>query len=256
MEKKFLSWNINGIRAIEKKGFKNWLLKTSPDIIGLQETKAWPEQIPADLKEVEGYYSYFSTPQRKGYSGVGVYTKQKPLEVSFSLGAEEFDSEGRFIMLTYPEFYFITVYFPNGGQGEHRIEYKLRYYEAFFNLCKKLSKEKHVIACGDVNTAHTEIDLEYPKQNQKTTGFLPCERAWLDTFFTQGLTDTLRIFNKEPKQYTWWDYKTAARTRNVGWRLDYFMVDNAFAKQVKNAYILSDVMGSDHAPIGIDADIK
>lgn len=255
MLKKFLSWNVNGLRAVEKKGFAEWLQTTAPDILGLQETKAWPEQIPDTLKNIPGYYCYFSQPERKGYSGVGVYCKEKPLEVSYSLGIEEFDKEGRFIMLTYPKYYFMTIYFPNGGQGEHRVDYKLRFYAAFLDLCHKLSKEKYVITCGDVNTAHQPIDLEHPKQNEKTTGFLPQERAWLDKFFTTGLVDTFRVFNKEPKQYTWWDYKTAARSRNVGWRLDYFMVDEAAAKKVKEAYILSEVTGSDHAPVGINIDL-
>jgi exodeoxyribonuclease-3 len=255
MTKKFLSWNVNGIRAIEKKGFSDWLMKESPFIIGLQETKAAPEQVPPNLRALPGYFSYFSAPQRKGYSGVGVYCKEKPLEVSYTLGSEEFDAEGRFILLAYPRFYFMTIYFPNGGRGEHRIAYKLRYYEAFFKLCKKLTKEKHVICCGDLNTAHKEIDLEHPEQNRKITGFLPRERAWLDKFFGGGLVDTFRMFNHEPRQYTWWDYKTAARLRNVGWRLDYFMVDEGCAKKVKNAYILSDVQGSDHAPVGIDVDL-
>lgn len=251
-----MSWNVNGIRAIEKKGFKDWLLKESPDIIGLQETKAAPDQVPPHLREVPGYYGYFSTSQRKGYSGVGVYCKEKPLEISYSLGIEEFDAEGRFIMLTYPKCYFITVYFPNGGQGPHRVDFKLRYYAAFFKLCKKLMKDKHVIACGDVNTAHMPIDLEHPKQNQDTTGFLPEERAWLDKFFKGGLVDTFRLIHpNEPKQYTWWDYKTAARGRNVGWRLDYFIVDEACAKKVKDAYILSNVQGSDHAPVGLVLDL-
>lgn len=250
-----MSWNVNGIRAIEKKGFLDWFLKESPDILALQETKASPDQVPANLRETPGYHSYFSEPQRKGYSGVGVYTKEKPLEVSYTLGIEEFDVEGRFIMLTYPDFYFINIYFPNGGMGEHRIDFKLRYYEAFFKLCKKLMKQKYVISCGDVNTAHKEIDLEHPKQNQNTTGFLPRERAWLDKFFSGGLVDTFRMFNKEPKQYTWWDYKTAARSRNVGWRLDYFMVDEACAKKVKDAYILSNVTGSDHAPVGVEINL-
>ena len=255
MIRKFLSWNVNGIRAIEKKGFLHWMLKEKPDILALQETKASPDQVPQSLREAPGYYSYFSAPQRKGYSGVGIYCKEEPLEVSYTLGVEEFDAEGRFIMLTYPDFYFINVYFPNGGMGDHRVDFKLRYYDAFFKLCKKLMKQKYVITCGDVNTAHKEIDLEHPKQNQKTTGFLPQERAWLDKFFNGGLMDTFRMFNKEPKQYTWWDYKTAARSRNVGWRLDYFMVDEDCAKKVKDAYILSDVMGSDHAPVGIDINL-
>jgi exodeoxyribonuclease-3 len=254
--KKFLSWNVNGIRAIEKKGFKDWLLKTAPDIIGLQETKAAPGQVPQSLQNIEGYHAYFSAPQRKGYSGVGVYCKEKPREVSYYLGAEEFDAEGRFILLTYPEFYFITCYFPNGGQGEHRIDYKLRYYDAFLKLCKKLSREKPLVTCGDVNTAHNEIDLARPKQNEKNTGFLPKERAWLDKFFSQGLVDIFRRFHpNEPEQYTWWDYKTGARARNIGWRIDYFMLDEKAAKKAKSAYILADVMGSDHAPVGIDIDL-
>lgn len=255
MIKRFLSWNVNGLRAVEKKGFLQWLEKTSPDILALQETKAWREQLPASLLEVKGYHFYISQPQRKGYSGVAVYTKEKPLNVSFSLGSKEFDDEGRLILLEYPSFYFITVYFPNGGQGPQRVDYKLRYYAAFLKLCKKLSKQKMVITCGDVNTAHKPIDLEHPKENEDTTGFLPQERAWLDKFFTQGLIDIFRQFNKEPRQYTWWDYKTAARTRNVGWRLDYFMLDKTAAKRVKDAYILSDVYGSDHAPAGIDIDL-
>lgn len=255
MKRIFLSWNVNGLRAVEKKGFKDWLLKANPDIIGLQETKAWPEQLSEELKNIPGYHSYFSVPQRKGYSGVGVYTKEKPLSVSTSMGSEEFDAEGRMLCLEYENFYFLTVYFPNGGQGEHRVEYKLRFYAAFLEMCKELSKKKYVITCGDVNTAHKEIDLEHPKENQKTTGFLPQERAWLDKFFSEGLVDTFRMFNTQGKQYTWWDYKTSARSRNVGWRLDYFMVDEKASKLIKNAYILSDVPGSDHAPVGIDIEI-
>ena len=253
--KKFLSWNVNGLRAIEKKGFLDWLKSTNADIVALQETKAWPEQLSDNLKNVKGYFSYFSQPERKGYSGVGVYTKEKPLNVSFSMGVAEFDAEGRYICLEFDKFYFINIYYPNGGQGPHRIDYKLRFYDRFLQIAKELAKQKYVICCGDVNTAHKEIDLEHPKENQNTTGFLPEERAWLDKFFSEGLNDSFRLFNKEPKQYTWWDYKTAARTRNVGWRLDYFMVDDKAVKLLKNAYILSDVMGSDHAPIGIDIEL-
>ena len=256
MKKIFLSWNVNGLRAVEKKGFKDWLIKTSPDIIGIQETKAWPEQLSENIKNIEGYFSYFTQPQRKGYSGVGVYTKTKPITVNYGFGIEEFDCEGRLICLEYPQFYFITVYFPNGGQGPHRVDYKLRFYAEFLKMCQELAKKKYVITCGDVNTAHKEIDLEHPKENQNTTGFMPCERAWLDKFFSQGLVDTFRMFNSQGKQYTWWDYKTAARSRNVGWRLDYFMVDEKSAKLIKNAYILSDVMGSDHAPVGIDIEFN
>lgn len=255
MERIFLSWNVNGLRAVEKKGFKNWLLSTGADIIALQETKCLQEQLPESLKNVPGYNLYLSSPERKGYSGVGIFCKEKPIQVTYDLGIKEFDIEGRFIMLEYKTFYFINCYFPNGGRGDDRIAYKLRFYEAFLKLVKKLSKQKFVITCGDVNTAHKEIDLEHPKENQNTTGFLPSERAWLDKFFDEALVDTFRIFNKEPKQYTWWDYKTAARSRNVGWRLDYFMVDFNAAKHVKNAAILKDVMGSDHAPVSLTIDL-
>lgn len=251
-----MSWNVNGIRAAEKKGFLPWLLKESPDILGLQETKAALGQLPKSLTEVPGYYCCFSAPVRKGYSGVGVYSKEKPQEVSFTLGVKEFDDEGRFILLTYPDFYFITCYFPNGGQGEERIAYKLRYYAAFLKLCQKLAKEKPLITCGDVNTAHREIDLARPKQNEGNTGFLPEERAWLDKFFEGGLVDIYRrLHPRQEGAYTWWDYKTGARARNVGWRIDYFMLDAKAAAKTKAAYILSDVTGSDHAPIGINIDI-
>lgn len=255
MRKLFLSWNVNGLRAVEKKGFKDWLLSTNADLIALQETKCLPEQLPTSLTNVNGYTLYLSSPQRKGYSGVGVFCKEKPLKVDLSMDVEEFDIEGRYILLEYPTFYFINCYFPNGGKGDDRVAYKLRFYKRFFEIVQKLSKEKFVITCGDVNTAHKEIDLEHPKENQNTTGFLPSERAWLDKFFSQGLVDTFRMFNKEPKQYTWWDYKTGARARNVGWRLDYFMVDENASKKVKNATILTSVLGSDHAPISLEIDL-
>ncbi|WP_428898294.1 exodeoxyribonuclease-3 [Parelusimicrobium proximum] len=253
--KTMISWNVNGLRAVEKKGFAGWFKQVSPDILALQETKADPSQLSAALRAPEGYHAYFSTAERKGYSGVAVYSKEEPLSVSESIGNASLDGEGRTLILEFDKFYFINIYYPNGGQGEHRIEYKLRFYDAFLKLAKKLMKKKTVIVCGDVNTAHEEIDLARPKENENNTGFLKRERVWLDKFFSSGLTDTFRMFNKDGGHYTWWDYKTKARERNVGWRIDYFMIDTASKDKVKKSQMLSDVTGSDHCPIAVEVDI-
>jgi len=255
MIKRFISWNVNGLRAVEKKGFAAWFKKESPDILALQETKSAPEQLSAALREPPGYFAYFSAAAKKGYSGVAVYTKEKPLSVSESIGDKNLDGEGRTLILEFEKFYFLNIYYPNGGQGPHRIDYKLRFYARFLKLAKELMKKKTVVICGDVNTAHKEIDLARPKENEKNTGFLPSERAWLDKFFTHGLTDTFRLFNAEGGNYTWWDYKTKARERNVGWRIDYFMVDAASEKKVKKSYMMPDVQGSDHCPVAIEINL-
>ncbi|MCL2887821.1 MAG: exodeoxyribonuclease III [Elusimicrobia bacterium] len=255
MTKRFISWNVNGLRAIEKKGFSAWFKKESPDILALQETKSAPEQLSAALREPPGYFAYFSVAGKKGYSGTAVYTKEKPLSVSESIGDKNLDGEGRTLVLEFETFYFLNIYYPNGGQGPHRIDYKLRFYAQFLKLAKELMKKKTVVICGDVNTAHKEIDLARPKENEKNTGFLPEERAWLDKFFTNGLTDTFRLFNADGGNYTWWDYKTKARERNVGWRIDYFFVDTASEKKVKKSYIMPDVQGSDHCPIALEINL-
>lgn len=256
MLRKMISWNVNGIRAVEKKGFLDFLASSGADILAVQETKACPEQLSAALKEPAGYLAYFCCAERKGYSGVACFVKEKPLNVWYGLGVEEFDKEGRTLILEYPTFYLLNIYFPNGGMGEERIDFKLRFYDAFLKKSKELfASGKAVIACGDVNTAHTEIDLARPKQNEDVTGFLPRERVWLDRFFSQGYTDAFRVFNKEGGNYTWWDYKTRARERNVGWRIDYFMVDEKSVPKLKSASILTQVTGSDHCPIEITADL-
>lgn len=253
MVKKFISWNVNGIRAVEKKGFAGFLASCGAHILAVQETKACPEQLSDALKNPPGYHAYFCCAERKGYSGVACFCKEEPLSVEYGLGVEEFDREGRTIILEYPEFYFLNIYFPNGGMGEDRIAFKLRFYGRFLEKSKELFKTgKTVIACGDVNTAHTELDLARPKQNEDVTGFLPEERAWLTRFFTEGYTDAYRVFEKDGARYTWWDYKTRARERNVGWRIDHFMVDSASAPKLQSADILTDVMGSDHCPIAIE----
>lgn len=253
MGKKFISWNVNGLRAVEKKGFAEFLASSGAEAFAVQETKAEPEQLSAALRQPKGYYAYFDSAERKGYSGVAVYTRTQPLGVTRGLGVSEFDCEGRSLLLEFENYYFWTLYFPNGGQGEHRIDFKLRFYDLFLQKSKELFKTgKTVIACGDVNTAHQEIDLARPKENAGVTGFLPKERAWLDRFFGEGYVDAFRRFHPEPNQYSWWDYKTRARERNVGWRIDYFMVDEASAGKLKAAQILTDVYGSDHAPLELE----
>ncbi len=250
---RILSWNVNGIRAAYKKGFLDWLKQENPDIICIQETKAHPDQLTDDLKNPEGYESYFSSAEKKGYSGVAIYTKKKPKNVEHGFGIKKFDSEGRILVAEYDKFVLMSIYYPNGKASPERLKYKMEFYDAFLKFINKLKKQgKNIIVCGDVNTAHKEIDIARPKENEKISGFLPEERAWIDKFLSDGYLDTFRMFNSEPDNYTWWDQITRARDRNVGWRIDYFYVNEEFKKNVKKAFILSDVMGSDHCPIGIE----
>ena len=250
---RLLSWNVNGIRAIQKKGFVDWFKKENPDILCLQETKAHPDQLTDDLKNVDGYKSYFSSAEKKGYSGVVTYTKLNPLGVQNGLGVKKFDSEGRFIITEFDEFTLFNIYFPNGKASEERLQYKMDFYDTFLKHCKKLLKEgKKIVVCGDVNTAHKEIDLARPKENSVISGFLPQEREWIDKFLAAGFIDTFRKFNQEPEQYTWWDMVTRARDRNVGWRIDYFYISENLNDNIKSAIIHSSVMGSDHCPVEIE----
>jgi len=250
---RILSWNVNGLRAVHKKGFLDWFLTERPDILCLQETKAAEDQVPQDLKDVEGYYSYFASAERKGYSGAATYAATEPETVSTGFGVKRFDAEGRTLAADFGDFVLFNVYFPNGKASAERLEYKMDFYDAFLKHVNGLRKAgRNVIVCGDVNTAHKEIDLTRPKENQRVSGFLPEERAWIDRFLASGFVDTFRMFNGEPGQYTWWDYKTRARDRNVGWRLDYFFVSESLRDRVKDTFILSDVMGSDHCPVGIE----
>jgi exodeoxyribonuclease-3 len=254
---RILSWNVNGIRAIQKKGFIDWVLKESPDILCLQETKAHPEQLSDDLLNINGYKSYFSSSiVKKGYSGVAVYTKQEPVKVEHGFGIPKFDDEGRIIIADYKSFTLINIYYPNGKMSAERLQYKMDFYDAFLNYANDLvKKKKKLVICGDVNTAHKEIDIARPKENEKVSGFLPIEREWIDKFLNNGYHDTFRIFNQKPEQYTWWDMVTRARERNVGWRIDYFFVSENFKKNIKDAFIMPDVMGSDHCPIGIELEV-
>lgn len=238
---------------MHKKGFKDWFAQEQPDILCLQETKATRKQFPPDIRRIEGYQTYFSEAERKGYSGVALYTKIKPEKVEKGLGVDAFDREGRTIIADYGDFVLLTIYFPNGKMSPERLQFKMDFYDTFLEYADKLRDEgKNLVVCGDLNTAHKEIDIARPKENSKISGFLPEERAWIDKFLSHGYVDTFREFNEKPEQYSWWSYRSRARERNVGWRLDYFFVNKEFMNHVESSYILDDVMGSDHAPIGLD----
>jgi exodeoxyribonuclease III len=249
-EIRIFCWNVNGIRAIWKKDFPKWFKKTAPDILCLQETKAQAEQLDDEVLKFGGYLLEFFSAEKKGYSGVATYSKTPPVSVKKGFGNPLFDSEGRVIESEYKNFVLYNVYFPNGGRGPERVKYKLDFYnELFFNIEKKRKKQKNIIICGDYNTAHKEIDLARPKENVTNSGFLPEERAWIDTIVNLGYIDIFREFNQKPDQYTYWDVFTGARARNVGWRIDYFFISKEMRKNIIDTKIHSKVMGSDHCPI-------
>jgi exodeoxyribonuclease-3 len=251
-EMKLLCWNVNGIRAIKNKGFLEWLQQESPDILAVQETKANLEQLDTDLKEPSGYHTFWNYPERKGYSGVAIFTKEAPLSVRYDFGETGLDLEGRVVIAEYTEFTLMNIYYPNGKKDQERLDYKMAFYEVFLQYADTLKAAgTRLVICGDLNTAHNEIDLARPKENSKVSGFLPEERAWMDKFISHGYVDTFRHFNKEPEQYTWWDMKSGARERNVGWRLDYFFVSENLLPSVTRAFIMPEVMGSDHCPVGL-----
>ncbi|MBI4979712.1 MAG: exodeoxyribonuclease III [Spirochaetes bacterium] len=250
---KLISWNVNGIRAAYKKGILEWFAGEKPDVLCLQETKAHPEQLPEELIAVKGYQSFFSSAEKKGYSGTAVYTGEKPATVEYGFGKKEFDSEGRIIIASYDAFTLYNIYFPNGKASPERLKYKMSFYDAFLSHAEKRRKRgESIVICGDVNTAHTELDLARPKENEDSSGFLPEERAWIDTLIAAGYTDTFRMFEKKGGFYSWWDQKTRARDRNIGWRIDYFFVSNDLTGKVKKSYMLADVMGSDHCPVVLE----
>ena len=251
-EVRLLCWNVNGIRAVIKRGFLDWLNRESPDVLCLQETKATPDDLPDELLNPSGYHTYWNYPQKKGYAGVATFSKEKPLEVQKGFGVHEFDIEGRVIISRHPAFTLFNIYFPNGKQSAERLKFKMDFYDAFLNFIEpRRRKGEKLIICGDVNTAHQEIDLARPKENSKISGFLPEERAWMDKFEARGYIDTFRYFNKEPGQYTYWDIKTRARERNVGWRIDYFFVTENLKNQLVKSTIMPEVAGSDHCPISL-----
>jgi exodeoxyribonuclease-3 len=254
---RLLSWNVNGLRAIYKKGFVDWLRGDMPDVLCLQETKVAADQVPAELKCMPGYFSYFGPSVRKGRDGVALFSKTEPLSVKYTMGIEGFDDENRAIVADYGQFLLFNVYFPNGKASQERLEYKLKFYDLFLEHIDRLKAEgRDIVICGDVNTAHKEIDLARPKANEKISGFLPEERAWMDRLVERGFIDTFRIFHAEGENYSWWDLKTRARERNVGWRIDYFFVSENLRDFVPSAFILKDVTGADHCPVGMELEIE
>lgn len=249
---KLLSWNVNGIRASVKKGFFDFLEKENPDILFLQETKAQPEQLDEALINNTTYRTYWHSAEKKGYSGVALFSKDEPLSVQKGIGIEKFDSEGRVIRAEYEKFIVYGIYFPNGGRPE-RLGYKYEFYDALLErFIQDKSTGKDVYVCGDFNVAHEPIDLARPKENTKTSGFLPEERAWFSKLLASGFIDTFRHFHPEMvDQYTYWDQRVRARDRNVGWRIDYFVASEGAKVQIHEAFILADTLGSDHCPVGI-----
>ena len=247
---KLVSWNVNGLRAIYKKGFEESFKKLDADIFCIQETKMQEGQIELDL---QGYYQYYNYAERKGYSGTAVFTKKEPLNVEYGIGIEEHDKEGRVITLEFDRFYMVNCYTPNSGRELARLEYRMTWEDEFKKYLIKLDKQKPVIICGDLNVAHTEIDLKNPKSNRKNAGFTDEERSKIENLLNSGFTDTFRkIYPDKEGAYTWWSYMFNARANNAGWRIDYFLVSDRISKNIKDAYIYAEIMGSDHCPVGLE----
>ena len=258
---RILSWNVNGIRAVEKRGFVTWLENDGPDAICLQETKSRPDQLSPKLLEIraktgEPYFAYWASAKKPGYSGVAIYTKTEALEVK-TLGLDEYDDEGRVLQADFKDFTLISAYFPNSQDGGKRLDYKLGFCDAILKLCENYRlKNRPFILAGDYNIAHTAIDLARPKQNEDSAGYLPEERAWMDKFTAAGFVDVFRHFHPGGKeQYTWWSYRAGARERNIGWRIDYHCVPQEFLPKIKSSVIRPDVFGSDHCPVEITVEL-
>lgn len=254
---KLYSWNVNGIRAAQRKGLLDWMRAADPDVLTVQETKAQPEQLDAELRQPAGYHSSWASAEKKGYSGVALYSKTEPLDVQLGLGIEQFDSEGRTIVADFGAFTLMSSYLPNGKANAERLRYKMAYKEAFLDYANGLrAAGKAVVFCGDINTAHNEIDLTHPKPNAKYSGFLREERDWMDKVVQQGYIDTYRHLNPEQAgAYSWWSLRSGARAKNVGWRIDYFFISPDLLDKLVAAEIHADVMGSDHCPISLTLDI-
>ncbi len=261
---KLVSWNVNGLRAVSGKAEWSWFGETDANIVALQETKAKPEQLDANVREPEGWYvSWSSSVVKKGYSGVAVYSRLPAQKTAVELPQPEYQGEGRLLHLEFPQFHFFNGYFPNGGAEEldangqptgrfTRVPYKMGFFEAFLTYVEECRKSKPIVVCGDLNIAHKPIDLARPKQNMKSTGFLPEERAFLDRFTAAGYVDTFRLVHGDKEGcYSWWSYKTRARAKNIGWRIDYFFVSQELVPAVRDAWIENDVYGSDHCPVGL-----
>jgi len=244
-----VSYNVNGIRAAMKKGFVDWLAANTYDVVCIQETKARPEQVDVALFESLGYHHYWVSAEKKGYSGVAILTKIKPDKVVEGSGMELYDHEGRFIRVDIGDISILNVYIPSGSAGDVRQAFKIQFLDDFLKFCTDLRKERSkLIVVGDYNICHKEIDIHNPTKQHKTSGFLPEERAWMDTFFESGFIDSFRHFNQDPDEYSWWSYRAASRARNKGWRIDYQAATAELKEQLEGAAILQDVVHSDHCP--------
>ena len=251
---KFISWNVNGIRAVIKKGFYDFVENYNPDILCLQEIKANKEQV--DLKLDSYPYQYWNSAEKKGYSGTSIFSKIKPINEMYGIGIEEHDQEGRVITLEFEDYYLVTVYTPNSKRELLRLEYRQRWDSDFLKFVKSLESKKPVIFCGDLNVAHKEIDLKNPKTNHRNPGFTHEERSSFDNIVNAGFIDTFREFNNDGGHYTWWSYMFQARQKDIGWRIDYFCISESLKSYLKDAYILKDVLGSDHAPVVLEINDK
>ena len=256
MSIKLVSWNVNGIRAVSKKeDFWSWFENDDSDIINFQEVRATQDQIPKKLASIDDFHKYYNEAEKKGYSGVGTYSKIEPLSVTKGLGIEELDKEGRVLKIEYPEFILFNIYFPNSGKEGSRLDFKVDFCNALLNQLVELKNEgKNLVITGDYNIAHNPIDVYNPKNCEGKSGYLPEERAWLDQLEEAGFVDTFRMFDEGEGNFTWWSYRFKARDRNAGWRLDYFFVNEEIKDKVKSAGILSDIYGSDHCPVTLELD--
>jgi exodeoxyribonuclease-3 len=249
------SWNVNGIRAVHKKGFMDWFNKAQPDIVALQEIRAHEKQVPQEIRDITGYHGYWHAAEIKpGYSGVGMLTKHEPLDIRYGFGIEEFDVEGRVMVAEFDYFTLFNVYFPSGSHSQARVGYKMAFNEAFLEEIERVRKQgSSIILCGDVNIAHNAIDLAHPKANEKNSGFLPIERAWMDKMTGCGYIDTFRhLYPDAGEAYSWWTARGTARQKNVGWRIDYFLVSDDLVPNLRDATIHADIPGSDHCPVGLE----
>ena len=247
--KKYISWNVNGLRAVMNKNFMEFFNEADADVFCLQETKLQEGQIEMNLP---GYHQYWNYADKKGYSGTAIFTKKEPLSVTYGMGIDEHDHEGRVITLEFDDFYFITVYVPNSQDGLKRLDYRMKWEDDFLGYLKELEKTKPVVFCGDLNVAHEEIDLKNPKTNRKNAGFTDEERSKMTALLDAGFTDTFRYFYPEQVTYSWWSYRFKAREKNAGWRIDYFICSDALRDRLKDAKIHTEVMGSDHCPVELD----
>ncbi len=247
---KITTWNVNGYRAVLNKKALDWVDDFEPDILCLQEIKVKPEQLTDETRERQGYKSAWNSAERPGYSGTAAFFKQEPLEIQKGLGFPEFDNEGRVLRLQYPDFYLYNIYFPNGGQENLRVPYKLDFYAKLLEIClEQIKKGENLIITGDFNTSHNEIDIARPKENANNTGFMRIERDWIDKYIENGLVDAYRELYPDKVEYTWWSMRLNARPRNIGWRLDYFMVNKEFMSRVEDVVVHGEIMGSDHCPV-------